>query len=133
MFLAIFINESLYSEALPTKVFILSINSINLSAGSSELAIVLPLIADDDFILDTPLDILSNSPVALSPFSLLKRFTYIYLLYAISRSVMYIVTSFGLVYLVKEFGYIGIMGVVVPTLILYRWGLWHFEKLEKMA
>ncbi len=71
--------------------------------------------------------------IFLKYFPVLKRFTYIYLIYAISRSVMYIVTSFGLVYLVKEFGYIGIMGVVVPTLILYRWGLWHFEKLEKMA
>lgn len=69
--------------------------------------------------------------IFLKYFPVLKRFTYIYLIYAISRSIMYVVTSFGLVYLVREFDYIGIIVVVAPMLALYKWGLWHFEKLER--
>jgi len=46
---------------------------------------------------------------------------------------MYVVTSFGLVYLTKYFGYIGILVIVMPVLLGYLWGLNHFEKLEIKA
>ena len=44
---------------------------------------------------------------------------------------MYIIISFGFVYLVKYFDYAGLLMVIIPMLIGYYWGLRHFENLEK--
>ena len=43
---------------------------------------------------------------------------------------MYVVTSFGLVYLTDFFGYYGIWVVMFPVSIGFLWGVSHFEKLE---
>jgi hypothetical protein len=44
---------------------------------------------------------------------------------------MYIITSFGLVYLVEYCGYIGLLIIMVPVIIAYTFGITHFHKLEK--
>jgi MFS family permease len=72
------------------------------------------------------------TPVFLKYIPILKRFTIASLSYAISRAAMYIITSFGIVYFVDKFNYIGILIVMIPTLIFYYFGLRHFEKLEKV-
>ncbi len=69
--------------------------------------------------------------VLVKYFPIFKRFTSASLLYALSRAGMYIITSFGLNYLVEYFNYVGILVVVVPVLIGYYWGLHHFQKLEE--
>ena len=63
----------------------------------------------------------------------LKRMMATSFLYAISRAVMHVITSFGLVYLTEWLGYYGIWVVVMPVTIGYMWATKHFEKLERIA
>lgn len=63
-------------------------------------------------------------------FPVLKRFTYISFTYALSRAVVYVVTSFGLVYLIKYFGEWGSLVIAMPVFVGYMFGLRHFEKLD---
>ena len=60
-----------------------------------------------------------------------KRFTYASFLYALSRASMYIITSFGLVYLVKIMGNYGLLVIFIPIVIGFWFGVLHFEQLEK--
>jgi MFS family permease len=71
------------------------------------------------------------TPIVLKNFPILKRFTAVSIIYALSRASMYIIISFGFVYLVKYFDYAGLLMVIIPMLIGYYWGLRHFENLEK--
>lgn len=64
-------------------------------------------------------------------FPVFKRFTYSSLIYASSRALMYIITSFGLVYLTESLGNYGLLVVIIPLNIGCFFGLRHFENLEK--
>ena len=44
---------------------------------------------------------------------------------------MYIIVSFGLVYLTENFNYWGLLMVFVPLLVGFNFGINHFEQLEK--
>ena len=77
--------------------------------------------------------VLTASPIFYKNFPVFKRFTYTSFMYALSRASMYVLTSFGLVYLTKYFGYYGLFVILVPVMIGYTFGLLHFEKLEKEA
>ena len=46
---------------------------------------------------------------------------------------MYVVVSFGLIYLIKYFGNIGLLVIMLPITISYLIGLRHFEILEYKA
>ena len=70
-------------------------------------------------------------PIFIKHFSVFKRFTIVNMTFAISRALIYIVTSVGFVYLVKVFGNNGLLFVIVPVIIGYIFGLIHFENLEK--
>lgn len=71
--------------------------------------------------------------VLFSHFPVFTRFRYASFIYALSRACMYIVTSFGLVYLENQFGNWGLLFIMVPTIIGYYWGRKHFEQLEIRA
>lgn len=60
-----------------------------------------------------------------------KRFRYVAFMYALSRAVIYIITSFGTVYFVHLFGHKGIMVILLPTLLIYTYGIYHFEFIDK--
>jgi MHS family proline/betaine transporter-like MFS transporter len=60
-----------------------------------------------------------------------RRFTYDSFTYALSRAVMYIVTSFGLVYLTEAFGHYGFWVITIPVIISFLLGVLHFERLEQ--
>ena len=64
-------------------------------------------------------------------FPIFKRFTYTSFIYALSRAIMYIITSFGLVYLVKFMGNYGLLVIFIPMVTGFWFGVLHFEKLEK--
>jgi MHS family proline/betaine transporter-like MFS transporter len=68
--------------------------------------------------------------VIYTHFPVLKRFTYTSFLHAISRSLAYILTAFGLIYLTEGIGHYGLLIIMVPTCISFYWGVNHFEKLE---
>lgn len=64
-------------------------------------------------------------------FPVFKRFTYISFIYALSRALTYLITSFGFVYLVKYFGNNGVLVIMIPICIGYAFGLRYFQNLEK--
>lgn len=66
-------------------------------------------------------------------FPVFKRFTYSSMIYAISRALMYVITSFGIIYLTKYFGQYGLFIVMVPLLVTCMFGLNHFQELERKA
>ena len=73
------------------------------------------------------------TPIFYTHFPVFKRFTYSSLAHALSRSLMSVITSFGVVYLMDYFNYYGILIITLPILAGYTFGLFHFEKLEKVA
>lgn len=66
-------------------------------------------------------------------FPILKRFTYTSFIFAFSHALMYIVTSFGIVYLTDFLNYWGLLVIMLPVTICFTWGVSHFEELEKQA
>ncbi|HJD61460.1 MAG TPA: MFS transporter [Rickettsia endosymbiont of Columbicola hoogstraali] len=72
-------------------------------------------------------------PIFFRHFPVFKRFTYSSMIYAISRALMYVITSFGIIYLTKYFGHYGLFIVMVPLLVTCMFGLNHFQELEKKA
>ncbi len=70
-------------------------------------------------------------PIFLTHFPVYYRFTYDSFIYALSRALMYIVTSFGLVYLTDFFGDWGLWFIMIPTSIGHLWGCLYFEKLDE--
>ncbi|XVN40604.1 MAG: MFS transporter [Rickettsia endosymbiont of Argas persicus] len=72
-------------------------------------------------------------PIFFKHFPVFKRFTYTSVSYALSRALIYIITSFGFAYVVKYFGNWGILTILMPINLGFALGLNHFEKLEKEA
>jgi len=70
------------------------------------------------------------TPVFYTHIPIFKRFTFGSFIYALSRAIMHITTSFGLVYLEKYFGHWGVAIIMVPMSITFGFGLFHFKKLE---
>lgn len=70
-------------------------------------------------------------PIFFKHFPVLKRFTYSSLIYALSRAIMYLSTSIGILYLVKHFGKLGVLIMTFPISIGFLWGVLYFEKLEQ--
>ncbi len=72
------------------------------------------------------------SPVVYKNFPVLKRFTYSSIIHAVSKIVVYVITSFGMVYVTKNFEYYGILLIIVPIGLLFYWGVLHFLKIEQL-
>ncbi len=66
-------------------------------------------------------------------FPVFKRFTSVSFIYAITRAIMYVITSFGFVYVMEYFGNNGLYLVFGPICLGYLYGVNYFEKLEKAA
>ena len=64
-------------------------------------------------------------------FPIFKRFTYASVLHAVSHAFIYIITSFGVIYLVKIFGQLGVLILIYPLCLGFAFALKYFEKLEK--
>lgn len=79
-------------------------------------------------IMDIP-----GAAVFIEKFSALKRFMYTSMLYAFSRISMYILTSFGVIYVTDYFGKLGIWMMLVLFAIIFYISLKHFFKLEKLS
>jgi len=77
------------------------------------------------------LEITPADAVCLVHFPFYRRVTYAGFLFALSRALMFVVTSFGLVYLGSYFGHFGIWFIVLPITIGYLYGVRHFEGLER--
>ena len=68
--------------------------------------------------------------VFLMYFPTLSRFTWAAFLNGLSHVLLYIITSFGLVYLVKEYSNKGILLIFIPITIIFIGGVLFFRKKE---
>jgi MFS family permease len=72
------------------------------------------------------------SPLFYKHFPIIKRFTYTSLLSSFAKLMTYAITSFGLVYSTKYFGYYGIFLILIPVGVVYYFAVKYFEELEKV-
>lgn len=89
------------------------------------------------FILQSTLILLSlsSSPAEALLFKtipVIKRVTFSSFLYALSRALMYVVTSFSLVFFVNKFGNIALLMVILPVTFGFIWGVRYLECLENV-
>ncbi len=80
--------------------------------------------------------VLTGTPAVanfMEHFPVFKRFTYVSFIYAAARAVVYIITSFGLVYLTEWFGAWGSWVLLAPTTVAFIWAVMHFEHLQNRA
>jgi len=82
-------------------------------------------------ILVAPLDGAPAEAVFIYHFPIYRRFTYASFLYALARALMYVVISFGLIYLGRYFGTFGLWFITLPVAVASLYGVTHFEGLER--
>ena len=70
------------------------------------------------------------NPIIFIQFPIFKRFTCTTLTFATSKALMYTAPAFGLTYITKYFGNIGILLILVPMNIAYILARNYFENLE---
>lgn len=71
-------------------------------------------------------------PIFIKRFPVFKRFTYTSFIYALTRASMYVLTSFGLVYLTELLGHWGLWLILIPCALSFWWGVKHFEDIENL-
>lgn len=69
--------------------------------------------------------------IFLMHFPIFKRFRYASFITAMSHIMLYIITSFGLVYAVNFWGSYGVLLISIPTTLSFLFGVRYFVKLEK--
>lgn len=99
---------------------------ILLNSHSSSLDIFLIQL----FIVIFSLTSIPANAIFYKSFPVFQRFRYCSFSYALSRAVMHVVTSFGMIYLTHNFGNWGILIIVVPVIVSFTWGILHFGTLE---
>ncbi|OZG32129.1 MULTISPECIES: MFS transporter [Rickettsieae] len=85
------------------------------------------------FLVLFAIDIGPAVPIFFKYFPVFKRYTYNSMIYAVSRALMYVITSFGILFLTKYFGHWGLLIIMIPISVGFAFGLRHFQKLEKEA
>jgi MHS family proline/betaine transporter-like MFS transporter len=73
------------------------------------------------------------TPVFYTHILIFQRFTYGGFIYGVSRIIMHITTSFGIIYCEKYFGQWGVSLIIVSMAIGYGFGIFYFVRLEKEA
>jgi MFS family permease len=113
------VGISMFFIMILLPLFIMNVNSPLQLFFIQALIVLIPL-------LTAPAD-----GILFSYFPIYRRVTFASFLYALSRALMFIVTSFGLIYLQRYFGYYGIWLISLPVTGGYLYGLKYFEKLER--
>jgi MFS transporter, MHS family, proline/betaine transporter len=70
-------------------------------------------------------------PIFIKHIPVLQRFTTVNMTFALSRAFIYVVTSVGFVFLVKNFHHYGLLFIIIPVIIGYIFALNQFEALER--
>ncbi|MES2252664.1 MAG: MFS transporter [Pseudomonadota bacterium] len=84
-------------------------------------------------VLVAALDAQPANGVFIKHIPVLRRMTATSFIYALSRAIMYVITSFGLVYLTEALGYYGLWIVVIPVTIGYMWAVRYFARLDRLT
>ncbi|MCC8372267.1 MAG: MFS transporter [Rickettsia endosymbiont of Pseudomimeciton antennatum] len=77
--------------------------------------------------------LVTAGPIFYKRFPVFKRFTYVGIVRAVSRAFTYVITTFAFTYVTNHFGNWGLLFIMIPTIIGFAYGLFHFEKLTKEA
>jgi hypothetical protein len=72
-------------------------------------------------------------PILFKHIPVFKRFTCSSVIYASSRALMYIITSFGTIYAIKFLGFYGLFIILIPIQVGSYFGILYFEKMEIQA
>ncbi|MFK7973939.1 MAG: MFS transporter [Rickettsiaceae bacterium] len=72
-------------------------------------------------------------PIFYRQLPIFKRFTYITFMYALSRAVIYVITSFGLTILAKYLGNWSFVVIILPIAFFFNQAINYFDKLNKVA
>ena len=72
-----------------------------------------------------------SDAILIKHFPVFKRFTAVTFGYALSKAGVFVITSFGLVYLTDWLGHYGIWIIAFPLAYFWFKGLFHYENLEK--
>jgi MFS family permease len=83
------------------------------------------------FMLIVALEAAPSYAVFMSHFPLYRRFTFASVLWSLSRASIYIITSFGLIYLGSYFGHFGLWIMTLPATFGFLYGINHFKGLER--
>ena len=70
-------------------------------------------------------------PIFFKHLPIFKRFTYSAFMYAFSRALVYVITSFGMVYLTRYFGNYGFLIIALPVSIVCYFSICHFQNKER--
>jgi MFS family permease len=73
------------------------------------------------------------TPIFYKHIAVFKRVTYGGWIYAVSRAIMHITTSFGIIYAEQYLGQWGVSIIILPMVIGYGLGVFYFVQLEKEA
>jgi MFS family permease len=73
------------------------------------------------------------APIYFKSIPIFYRFTTYAFIYALSRAVLYLITSFGSIYLVMYFGGYGILFIFIPITIAIFLAISHFNYIEKAS
>jgi MFS family permease len=80
-----------------------------------------------------PLNPIPGVAVFIAHIPIIRRCTYPCFVYALSRAVMHVLISFGLVYLTIIPDYWGLWVILLPVVLGSLWGIHHFGRLEQIA
>ncbi|MDR0296542.1 MAG: MFS transporter [Rickettsia sp.] len=84
------------------------------------------------FILMFKIETFPATSIFYKQFPVFKRFRCVSISWAMVKAIMFVITSFGLIYLIDYFGNWGIVMLFIPFIVLYGFGLYHFETLERL-
>lgn len=98
---------------------------------SSSLSSPMTVLLFQALLVFFPLSNVSACPIFFTYFPVLKRFTWVSFTYALSQALIYVMTSFAMVYLAEIWGHWGVLFVMGPLSIGCLWSVSYFEKLEK--
>ena len=72
-----------------------------------------------------------SDAIFIKHFPVFNRFTSVTFCYALSRAIMYVIISFGLIYLTEWFGFYGIWVIGIPIALLWIRAIYYYASLEK--
>jgi len=129
-----YLSSKIYPlKILRFKIVLFSIAILFVPYFLQNLTLPIHLFLLQSFIVLFAVDSSPAAAIFYKYFPVLKRFTYAGFMYASSRAIIYIITSFGLVYLVEKYSNWGILIIMIPVVAGFSFALSHFIKLEKEA
>lgn len=127
-----FLSYTIYPlKILKIKLLIFSVGVFGCCYLLDNISSSAQLFLVQSFIVLFAVDTVPAVSIFFKHFPVFKRFTYSSLIYAVSRALMYIITSFGIIYLTQYFGNYGLLIVMIPISVACALGINHFENLEK--